>query len=65
MDDKPRRDRQYRGILGPIVLLVVGVVLLLEKTGVIQRDMLWQWWPLLLILIGGWLLVTRINRNND
>jgi hypothetical protein len=32
MNDLPRKDRRYKGVLGPVVLLFVGFVFLLEKT---------------------------------
>ena len=59
----PRKLRRHRGIFGPVILLIIGSVFLLERTGVMQREVLTHWWPLLLIFVGGWLLVTRINRN--
>lgn len=59
-----RRKRLFRaGTLGPIILIIIGVVFLLEKNGIITRHMLSEWWPLLLIIIGVWLLLDRINRN--
>ena len=63
MECTPRQNRRNKDILGPVILVFIGSVFLLEKTGVVQREMLLQWWPLLLVLVGGWLLVARINRN--
>jgi hypothetical protein len=63
MENAPIGKRRHKGILGPVILILVGTVFFLEKTGAIQREMLSQWWPLLLVFIGGWLLVTRLNRN--
>jgi uncharacterized membrane protein YfcA len=53
--------RRWR-IFAPVVLIIIGVVLLLEQTGVIAPHTLSRWWPLLLILVGVWLLVDRYNR---
>lgn len=64
MDNEPLKKRRYRGIVGPTVLVGVGVVLLLVKNGMIDRQLVWQWWPLLLIVIGGAMLVSRL-RDND
>lgn len=64
MDNEPVKKRRYRGIVGPTVLVGVGVVLLLVKNGMIDRQLVWQWWPLLLIVIGGAMLVSRL-RDND
>ena len=41
---------------GPILLIVVGTVLLLSNLGILQigqfKELLRQWWPALLIIIG-------------
>ena len=60
-----KKSRRHRGALLPAILLVLGVVLLLEKFGFVQADVWSRWWPLLLIIAGGWLLTIRISRNND
>lgn len=64
MDNEPVKKRRYRGIIGPTVLVGVGIVLLLVKNGMIDRQLVWQWWPLLLIVIGGAMLISRL-RDND
>lgn len=63
MDNEPVKKRRYRGIIGPTVLVGVGIVLLLVKHGVIDRQLVWQWWPLLLIVIGGAMLFSRLRDN--
>lgn len=63
MENAPRKNRSHRGLFGPVILIVIGSVFLLERTGVIQREMLSQWWSLLLIAVGGGLLLSRINRS--
>ena len=51
-----RRAMRRRSILGPVVLVAVGIVFLLVQTGHLQNDLLWDWyghwWPFLLILAG-------------
>ncbi len=52
--------------LGPIILIVVGAVLLASSLGIMPirsiRAWLTDWWPLLLILIGAYLLFERSGR---
>jgi hypothetical protein len=57
--------RRPAGLVGAIVLIVIGLVLLLEKNGVISAEIVSRWWPLLLVAIGAWLLVLRLGRRND
>lgn len=47
-----------RDLIGPFVLIVIGVVLLLRNLGYIPAS-LDQWWPVILILIGLWILFAR------
>jgi hypothetical protein len=50
-----------RQLLGPLVLIALGVLLLLTNLGYLPRDTwrtLWQFWPVLLILLGAELLLT-------
>lgn len=56
--------RRSKGLLGPLILIVVGVVLLLERSGVLDRHTLWQWLPLLPLVIGGTLLVKRLQHDD-
>jgi uncharacterized membrane protein len=46
-----------------IQALIIGSVILLEKTGTIPHATLSQWWPILLIFAGGWQLVRRVGRD--
>lgn len=44
-----------RPLLGPIILIALGVLLLLTNTGVVSWDVwatLWRYWPILLVLLG-------------
>ncbi len=51
---------------GAIALILVGAIFLLINLGVLPvrelKALLAQWWPLILILIGAWMLV-RPQRN--
>ncbi|MER3458484.1 MAG: hypothetical protein C4309_07525, partial [Chloroflexota bacterium] len=44
-----------RGLIGPILLIAIGIVLLLNTLNVLPWGIwgtLWRFWPILLILIG-------------
>jgi len=51
-----RRAMRRRSILGPTVMVIVGIVFLLVQTGHLQNDHLWDWyghwWPFLLVVAG-------------
>ena len=53
------RPRSRTG--GAIILIFIGVVFLLINLGVLPvaelRELLSKWWPLILIVIGAWLLM--------
>lgn len=53
---------RQRGAFAGIVLIVVGTLLLLVKTGVIERAIVAQWWPLGMIAAGAWLAFGRRRR---
>lgn len=50
-----------RSAFGAIVLIAIGVIFLLINLGVLPvaqlKAFLAQWWPLILIFLGVWLLV--------
>jgi DUF4097 and DUF4098 domain-containing protein YvlB len=50
------RAMRRRSILGPVIVVLVGVVFLLTETGHLRNDRLWDWyghwWPLLLVVVG-------------
>ena len=50
-----------RSRTGAIVLIVVGTLFLLSNLGVVPQlgPLLRQWWPLILIVIGGLMLIHR------
>lgn len=66
--------RSYRrgSIVGPILVIAVGVTFLLAQTGHIASQHLWdwygRWWPILLIGVGGivlleWIVDTAFHRD--
>jgi len=50
-----------RSAFGAVVLITIGAIFLLINLGVVPvaqlRALLAQWWPLILIFLGVWLLV--------
>ncbi|HET8547848.1 MAG TPA: DUF5668 domain-containing protein [Bryobacteraceae bacterium] len=46
--------------VGPVVLILVGVLFLLNSLDIIRFYQLLRWWPLFLIALGVYLLVARI-----
>jgi hypothetical protein len=53
---KPEKPTRYRGggVTGPILLIAIGALFLLNNMGVVEVDWfsLWRFWPVLLILVG-------------
>lgn len=47
----------------PVALISLGVVFLLNNLGVLRLRFIMQYWPVMLILAGGWMLYTRLNGN--
>lgn len=62
-EPEPRqKPRKRRGIVGPTLLILVGLVLLLNNLGVLPWSVwgvVWRAWPVLLILVGLDLLIGR------
>jgi hypothetical protein len=50
-----------RSIVGPIVLIAIGLIFLLSNLGLIPHlgRLLATWWPLILIVVGVSLLIER------
>ncbi len=46
--------------MGAVLLIVVGVLLLLDTTDIIRLDRILRYWPVLLILLGVYLLYGRV-----
>ena len=47
--------------IGAIVVIVIGVVFLLINLGILPvaelKALLAQWWPLIVIVLGAWMLI--------
>jgi hypothetical protein len=57
--------RSARAPVGPIVLIVLGVLFLLDNLGVLHFDWVFErGWPVLLIGLGVWMLWKRTRRNS-
>lgn len=50
-----------RAPIGPIVLIAIGVLFLLDTLNVIQFRDVGRFWPLILILVGGYMLYSRVS----
>ena len=48
-----------------IVLIIIGCVFLANNFGLLQFEWLRQWWPLILIAVGIWSLVTHKRGDNE
>lgn len=64
------RARRQPSLVGPLVLIAIGVIALLVATGKIASGQFWawygKWWPLLLVIIGVALLVEWfVDRGNS
>ena len=60
MQPVPYPPQQRRGEpVGAIVLIAVGLLLLLSTLGVLDVDWIWRGWPVLVLLLGVWLLFRR------
>jgi hypothetical protein len=50
-----RERARHPSLVGPLILITIGVVLLLNQTGRLRWDVvwsLWRYWPVILILLG-------------
>jgi hypothetical protein len=64
METTQLKIRRDKGLLAPLILILVGTLFLLERNGLLDRSTLWHWLPLLPMVIGGILLVTRLRRKS-
>ena len=48
--------------VGAIVLIAVGLLLLMSTLGILDVDWIGRGWPVLLLLLGFWLLVRRVKQ---
>lgn len=54
--------RRQRATVGPILLIVIGTLALLNELNIIDIDRILDFWPVGLIALGVWLLVKRQER---
>jgi hypothetical protein len=58
-----------RSIVGPVILIVIGLMFLLSNLGLIPHvgQLIATWWPVILIIVGVGLLIERnaIRRDRD
>jgi len=62
-----RQDRRWRpvNLTGPLILITLGLVFLMANLGMLGTSpwqLLWQWWPLILIIIGLEILIGVLGR---
>jgi Domain of unknown function (DUF5668) len=58
----PPRHRRRGGVVGPLILIFLGAVFLLQNTGYLPPNFwlnLWRLWPLVLVLVGIELLLAH------
>jgi hypothetical protein len=58
----PPRPRRRGGVVGPLILIFLGAVFLLQNTGYLPPNFwmnLWRLWPLVLVLVGIELLLAH------
>jgi hypothetical protein len=65
-DDRPKkRRRRTVNIAGPLILITLGLVFLMANLGMLGASpwqLLWQWWPLIFIVIGLEVLIGVLGR---
>ncbi|RZI44093.1 hypothetical protein EGT07_01300 [Herbaspirillum sp. HC18] len=61
MDNTEIKPRRNRSLLFPSFLILLGAVLLLERSGILDRHTIWQLLPLVPIAIGVSLLASRLR----
>ncbi len=55
-----------RGLpIGPIVLIALGIVFLLNTLEVLRFEQIIRWWPVGLIVLGAYMLYNRISGHSD
>jgi len=63
--DRPKRRRRAVNLAGPLILITLGLVFLTANLGILGTSpwqLLWQWWPLILIVIGLEILIGVLGR---
>ena len=53
--------QRRKGLAFPLILILAGLVFLLERNGLVDRQAIFQLMPLVPVFIGGSLLVSRLR----
>lgn len=61
MENSQTTRRHNKGLFFPVMLILAGMVFLLVRNGLIEREAILQLLPLAPILVGGSLLVARLR----
>ena len=56
----PIKTRAGGYLAGPVVLIALGIVFLLNTMGLLPMRTILHWWPVSLIALGGYMLFVRI-----
>jgi hypothetical protein len=65
MQNQVQTERRRGSRVGGVVLIALGTTFLLQKAGIIDPHLLRQWWPLVLIGVGGWLLLRHRRERSE
>lgn len=59
------RERAHGGkLVAGVILIALGVFFLLFNLGMVEMDLPWEWWPLILVAIGAGRLVTADSQDD-
>jgi TM2 domain-containing membrane protein YozV len=61
----PMRTRNSGFPIGPIVLIALGVLFLLNTLEVLRFEQIVRWWPVALIALGAYMLYCRLTGGNS
>ena len=60
----PMRARSSGFPIGPVVLIALGVIFLLAQFDLVPFGVLLRFWPIALIVAGGWMLYERMSASD-
>jgi hypothetical protein len=61
----PLRSHRSAFPVGPIILIALGVLFLFNTLGFLRIEDIVRWWPVALIVLGGYLLYSRLTGGGD
>lgn len=59
---KDNTTQRRKSLHFPLIMILVGLVFLLERNGLVERQTIFQLMPLVPLFIGASLLVSRLRR---